>query len=228
MNLNEPITLRQLISFVMTPDETERRNKDWMQKRLFKHLHKISCYPFERHNPTLKRITSRYKTVVEELLSKKKTKPYDMPICVHVNEFSGEIEVTLKNPKYIAPENGLLPWGGENPPEGYYNCNDDKHNEHFAFGFTSWSKIIDTSVIVETTKLQIWEILGEILWEMTFDGFSEKECNQNQKKLKKILDERVKEITDGESVELTDGEDGKFKVVAAKSFLEDLKNIRKI
>lgn len=103
-----------------------------------------------------------------------------------------EIEYTsvcLLNPKYISPRKNLQPWGGKNPPKGYYNCNLNKHNKKFAFGFGDWERYTNAKII-DDIGLSLDEIVTEILWELTFNGFTEEEHN----KLLNMLKERMKEI----------------------------------
>lgn len=136
-----------------------------------------------------------YSKVVKELLGKKKTKPFKYKIFVDEAEdwFDKHkyIDVSLLNPRYVEPAAGLKPWGGgpgQKIPEGHYNCNAVKHNKHFAFGSVKWSEIIDTPVINDTDRSNE-QILGEILWELTFYGWTEKRV----KKTWDVIGQRVKE-----------------------------------
>ena len=190
--MKDILTLRQLI---VTVEETD----DWKDK-LFEYLYnKDNGYVGKtvKFESTVK----SYTHVIEELKKKKKTKPFKYSISVERKRDSIDekffIDVSLLNPDYVAPEKGLKPWGGKNPPKGYYNCNADKHNERFAFGYTSWSKLIDTTVTVWTDKLKWWEVLAEILWELTFNGFTEKDCEKFNSMLEKRLDESLKDIKSG-------------------------------
>jgi hypothetical protein len=98
----------------------------------------------------------------------------------------------------------LKPWGGmrgKKVPKGYYNCNADKHSKTFACGFTPWSKLIDTPIIIESKKT-LEECLAALLWELTFYGWSETRCDANVKEIKKHIDESVKEIKEGKCVKI--------------------------
>ena len=226
MNLKNQITLRQLISFVKKDDDTQPRNKKWMLKRLYKYLWDMHQYPFDKKNPSLTKITRQYEDVITELLSKKKVKSNAMPIVARsMKPDDDRIEIALLNLKYEVPKRGLKPWGGKNPPKGYYNCNSYKHNKYFGFGKSSWSKLIDTPIIDETMSLQPWELLGEILWELTFDGNTEKQCDKNFEILKEKLSKAIKEIKRGECVELPNKNNKEFKVVIAKSVFDCLNKI---
>jgi hypothetical protein len=128
-----------------------------------------------------------YSTVVKELLSKPKTKSCGMPWCVkeEIDSYDKKkfLNVYLRNPKYINPPKGLSPWGGKNPPKGCYNVNLDKYSPTFSAGFTSWSKLIDNSIDIEECSVTLERVVAEILWELTFYGWTEKSINTFKKKI---------------------------------------------
>lgn len=187
---------------------------------------------FEGQAPILLSKTSfAYAKVVKELLSKKKTKPYKYKIFVDDAEDWYDqhkyIDVSLLNPRYVAPSIGLKPWGGapgQTVPKGYYNCNAIKHNKRFAFGFVKWSELIDTSVINNTDRSND-QILGEILWELTFYGWTEKRVEKTWN----VIDQRVKEakqeVKEGKCIEILPKKEGGKKIVIPDSVIKQLKDI---
>jgi len=184
------LTLRQLINLVEC-------REGWKNK-LFNYLYKKSKKSFATRKVILEDTTKAYSNVIEELKSKKPSKPNDFPIIIKiVKDFIDKkpfVDVCLLNPNYVAPKRGLLPWGGKNPPKGHYNCNDSKHNQYYAFGYSSWNDVIDTKIIVKTRKLKPWQYLGDILWELTWHGFTEKDSQKFNKDLKTRLSKAIKQI----------------------------------
>jgi hypothetical protein len=180
--------------------------------------------------PSLETTTESYRKVLEELTAKPKAKPYKMPIFVRMSkDFFNKtlyVDVCFLNPKYEAPAKGLKPWGGK-PPEGHYNCNLNKHSQYFAFGWTPWSKIIDTPVELHRSvkKLSPEAILGEILWELTFNGWSEEDAEKKGKEILSRCEEAKKDIKEGKFVELPPKKKGDFKVVIPDCVQQQIKDI---
>ena len=140
---------------------------------------------------------ARYSTVVQTLLSKKKSKP-DMPWLVSKGD------AYFINQKYEAPAKGLKPWGchrGQKPPIGYYDINSDKHCYTFAAGFKSWDKIIDASIIIKG-NLSLEQAVAEILMEITYYGINEVEIQKATNSIKKRLDKAYEEIKNGKYTEI--------------------------
>ena len=186
------LTLRQLISLI----ECKIGYKD----ALFDYLYFIEKN-FPASGITREQIVKTYSSVIKELKRIKPQKPFRYEIVVQKakDHFDKKpyVDVYMLNPDYVKPDENLKPWGGENAPEGYYNCNDEKYNERFAFGYTSWKEVIDTKINVRTpiTSHFDWpRILAEILSELTFYGFTEKICKKNIKKLKLRLCETIKTV----------------------------------
>lgn len=189
---------------------------------------------FEWQAPILLNKTSlAYSKVVKKLLNKKRTKPYKYKILVEEAEdwFDKHkyIDVSLLNPRYVEPPAGLKPWGGgpgQKIPEGHYNCNAVKHNRRFAFGLVKWSEIIDTPVINKTDRSNE-QILGEILWELTFYGWTEEKV----KKTWDVIDQRVKEakedIKQGRYTEILPEKEGDKKLIVTETFKKGIEEIRK-
>ncbi len=183
------LTLRQLIFLVEC-------RQGWKEK-LFKYLCDKDDRPIKRSDK-MKATVAGYGKVMEELKSKKQAKPDEMPIVIkQAKDFFDKtpfIDVCFLNPNYVAPKKGLLPWGGTPVPKGHYNCNDKKHNQYYGFGYSQWSKIIDTRIIRENVKVPFYVCLAEILYEMTFHGFTEKEVNKFNDNLSKSLVKALKQI----------------------------------
>lgn len=156
--------------------------------------------------PTMEQTIMSYTKVIDELLGKPKVKPYSMPWLVEerVDYFDKKkyVDVCFLNPKYVAPAKGLKPWGGKNPPKGHYNCNDNKYNRTFATGFVPWSKLIDTPIINDT-KYPLERVVAEILWELTFYGWTEEQTNKRMKEIDKKLVEAMQDIKEGKGIELS-------------------------
>lgn len=181
--------------------------------------------------PAMEQTVSSYTHVVKELLSKPRVRPYSMNWVVKesVDFFDKKkyADVCFLNKKYVAPAKGLKPWGGvkgHKIPKGHYNCNANKHSQYFACGFTPWSKIIDTPIINEA-GYPMERVVSEILWEMTFYGWTEEKTNANVKTIKSRIDEAVKEVKEGKCIELPPKKKGGFKVVIPDSVSTQIVNI---
>ena len=169
--------------------------------------------------PSIKKTVDSYTDVVNELLSKPKVCAYKMDWVVKesLDIFDKVMyaDVSFLNKKYIAPAKGLKPWGGEKGkkiPRGHYNCNDNKYNQYFACGFTPWSKIIDTPVINEA-GYTLERVVAEILWEMTFYGWTEKKVDVHIKDIKVKIDKAMKQVKEGKCIELPSKKKGGYNIV---------------
>lgn len=178
-------------------------------------------YVSKKDRPTLEQTIGAYKPVVKELLHKPRTKTYPLSWLVEECQNPGEdikyIGVCFLNPKYVAPAKGLKPWGGKNPPKGYYNCNLNKHNRTFGVGFEPWSKIIDTPVIITAPECSLEEAVAEILWEMTFYGWSEESVISKSNQIKGKLKQAEKEIKEGKCITIPPNTKDGFTVVIPES-----------
>lgn len=105
--------------------------------------------------------------------------------------------VCLLNNKYEEPPQGKNPWYANNPPIGYYNANLNKYTKFYALMGMDWISLINANVVVEEsaydTKNEI--LLAEILWEISFYGFTEKKVEEFVKKLNKSADSVKKSIS---------------------------------
>lgn len=179
-----------------------------------------------------------YKHVIDELLALPPSPPYKFPIHISKSVMDvllepGEvaeeyIDVAMINPNFVEPPEELKPWGcreGENAPEGFYNVNDEKHNKYFGFGLSPWSHIIDTEIVIEVPHLAPFELLAEILWELTFYGWSETKQKEFGDMLVERMEEAKREIDAGECTTLPKKEGDKFTVVIPDCVKEQIKKI---
>lgn len=171
-----------------------------------------------------------YSAVLNELLSLEMTKAYRYKFLVEevtdLIDKTSYVDVSLLNPRYVAPTPGLKPWGGgrgKKVPPGYYNCNLAKHNRRFAIGPISWSTLIDTPVINRTSYCNEY-VLGEILWELTFYGWSSKKVAMTWKTISDRLSKAKKEVKKGKCIEFPSAE-GRYKVVIPESVQKQLEDI---
>ena len=92
--------------------------------------------------------------------------------------------ISLLNPNYEAPDEGLKPFGGKwndksNAPEGHYNWNCDNCNETFAIDGKNRDRIAFGKFILTDAAKNITfvELVAEFLWELTFNGWTESQSN---------------------------------------------------
>lgn len=167
---------------------------------------KDNSYPNKK--PVSVKVTvNAYMPVIKELLSKPLAKAY--PKHIHVEEVidDGEkyADVYLVNTNYVAPKPGLKPWGGSKGskiPKGHYNCNLEKYNKRFAFGFVKWGKLIDTP-IENHTSYDNNKLLAEILWELTFYGWTEANIDKTMQMITGRVNEAKKQIKSGKYKEIS-------------------------
>lgn len=186
--------------------------------------------------PELSTTIAAYTKVVKELLGKPRVRRYSMDLVVKesIDWFDKKPypDVCFLNRRYVAPKKGLKPWGckrGQKPPRGHYDVNANKHNQYFAAGMTPWSKIIDTPVVNEA-GYKMEKVVAEILWELTFYGWTEDKVDASMKVIKGKLEKAMKEIKQGKSIELPPSEKGGYKIVIPDSVSQqfiDLANKRK-
>jgi len=175
--------------------------------------------------PSMEQTIGSYTRVVNELIQKPKARKYSMSILVReTKDFFDKhkyADVCFLNPKYIAPPKGLKPWGGKNPPAGHYNVNNNKYSRIFAMGWTPWSKIIDTPVINDA-GYSPERLLAEILWELTYYGWTEEMVNINVKEISKNVKKARKEIKAGKCIELPPKKKGGYKIVIPDSVSQQI------
>ena len=180
--------------------------------------------------PTLEQTREAYDKVIVELINKPRAKAYSMHWLLKesIDPFDKKpyADVCFLNPKYVAPPKGTKPWGGKNAPKGHYNCNLNKYNRTFAAGWTPWSKIIDTPIVNEA-NYPLEKVVAEILWEMTFYGWTEEKVNTNVKAITGKIKESVKEVKEGKCIEIPPSKEGGYKIVIPNSISKEISDISK-
>jgi len=188
-------------------------------EKVYKLINKKDKY--HKPSPTLEQTTEAYQPVVKELLHKPRTKAHALTWLVEEYQNPGEkikyIGVCFLNTKYVEPPKGAKPWGGKNPPKGHYNCNLNKYNRTFAVGFTPWSKVIDTPVAITAPKCSLEQAVAEILWEMTFYGWSEERVNSQVDHINGKIKQAKKEIKEGKCITIPPKTKDGFTVVIPES-----------
>jgi hypothetical protein len=216
--MTKEMTLRQLIELIEA--------NDWMNN-VFKYLYEKNSTNV-KSKPTFKKTKEGYSKVISELKNKPVSSGFKLHILIRNRKdlFNKEkyIHVCLVNPRYVEPPKGLKPWGGK-PPKGYYNLNLDKYCKYFAFGYGSWSKVIDAKVIVEPKHLKEWGCLAEILWELTFNGFTEEKNNEFFEFLKNRVKEIKKQVKKGKCTTLKRKTQKGFDVVIPDCVKGDIEKI---
>ena len=140
---------------------------------------------------------SAYKNVIIQMMLKP-IKKASMPLYVSYEKDSfGEntdmyYSVCYYNNKYQTPPNGKKPWHGAKHSEEYYNANLNKYNKLFGIIGNDWSSLVNADVIVDKSAINASneELVTEILWEITFYSFSEKESD----KFVNNLNKRIKSV----------------------------------
>lgn len=143
---------------------------------------------------SLEKCTNAYRSVIMQMMMKP-LKKADKPIHVSYEKEFGDLDgdmyysVSLLNTKYEAPPKGKKAWYGANCPPGHYNANLDKHSRLFAVMGDDWTALVNADVVVDKTaqSASTEQLIAEILWEITFHGFSEKQAKQFLNKLKKSV-----------------------------------------
>jgi len=181
--------------------------------------------------PSMEQTVGSYTKVVQELLSKPRVRAYKYPWLVQesLDPFNHKkyADVCYLNPSYVEPAEGLKPWGGskgKKVPKGYYDANNSKCSRTFGVGFTPWSKIIDTPIINEA-NYSLERVVAEILWEMTFYGWTEEKVKTKVFEITGKLKKAQKEIKEGKCVELPPKKKGGFTVVIPDSVSQQIIDI---
>jgi len=189
-----------------------------------------SGYP-ECDRLSLETVANNYGRVVKELLSKPKVKAYSMPFVIDnaVDPFDKTpyLDVYLRNRRYVAPPKGKKPWGGvrgKKMPKGKYNCNLSKYNLRYSLMGIRWSKLIDTP-IENKAGCSNEQVIATLLWELTFDGWTEEKTAENTEILKERLKEAIKEIKSGKCITLPPKTKGGMKVVIPDSVNKQIMDI---
>jgi len=210
------------------------------------YLFKKDCHMMQNsitpENPLLREDTeSSYLCVIEELMSLPNSEPKHLPFFVSWREDKYEeseevsqkfVDVCLINLQYIEPPKNLEPWGcvgDEEAPEGHYNLNEEKYNKYFGYGLTPWNELIDTEIINEIEELKDYEILAEILCELTFYGWTQQKQEEFSDMLEERMDQVKEEIKDGKCTVLKRENENQFDVVIPDCVKKDIeKGLNKI
>ena len=168
--------------------------------------------------PTVEQTVFNYSRVVKELMGKPKVKAYSKPILVETRvDFDKKpyIDVCLLNRHYVKPPKDAKPWGstrGQKVPTGKYNCNADKYNRCFSLMGIPWSKLIDTEIYIKG-KCTLEDALANLLFEFTFDGWTEKKVKENTDFILDCISEAEEDIKKGNCITLQPKKKGGLKVV---------------
>ena len=197
----------------------------------------VYSYIYNKDNETTKKVEfktveSQYNPVVKELLELPKVKPSSKPILVKVTKgWEGDLytDVCLLNKSYVKPTKGLKPYGakkGKKIPKGCYNVNLSKYNQYFSISFTPWSEIIDTPII-NKTKLPLVSVIGEILWELTFYGWNQKENKKKKEDIIESIDKVKEEIKAGKVTKIKKTSKNGLDIVIPDSVMKVFKDYNK-
>lgn len=200
--------------------------------KVFAIIHKRdSGYIAECDRLSLDTVVISYGRVIKELLSKPKVRAYHMPIVVEnaIDQFDKTpyIDVYLRNRKYVKPPKGKKPWGGvrgKKIPKGKYNANLSKYNLRYSLMGVRWGKLIDTP-IENKSENSNEEVIAAILWQLTFDGWTEEKAAKSVEILKGRLKEATDEIKAGKCITLPPKTKGGMKVVIPDSVNKQIMDI---
>jgi hypothetical protein len=194
-------------------------------------INKRDCGYAGEEKPALAQTEFNYSRVVKELMGKPKVKADKMPILVRINvdpfDKKEYIDVCLLNPRYVKPPKGAKPWGakrGQKVPKGKYNIDLNKYNQYFSIMGTRWSKIIDTEV-VNKAGCSNEEAVARILWELTFDGWTEEKVVEKTNFIMDRIKEAEKDIKAGKCITLEPSKKGGMKVVIPDTVSKQLLDI---
>jgi len=181
--------------------------------------------------PTVAQTEANYSRVVKELMGKPHVKAYPMPFLVtnQVDPFDKTpfIGVCLRNRRYVEPPKGAKPWGGVRGkaiPKGHYNINLSKYNQRYSIMGIRWSRLIDTPIENES-NCSLEEVVSHILWELTFDGWSEEAAQKKMDFIKEHLKNAAREVKEGTCVTLPPSKKGGMNVVIPDSVNQQIMDI---
>lgn len=115
------------------------------------------------------------------------------------------IDILIKNEKFVEspPNDTLKPWGGEHDkkddcPEGHYNLNWEGYNEYFGTGWLDHEKIWHGPIEVDDNAWEmlnesIHEVMANVLYELTFYGYTTKVRNE----FAEDMDRRLEDVKSG-------------------------------
>jgi hypothetical protein len=154
-----------------------------------------------------------YRDVMATLLAIPPTPPVH-PIRLSVyqendDQTHGEyVDVALLNQHYVPPPTDLQPeWGrrGQPPSAGHYDAEAHVYQPVFGIGLTPWPEIIDSTLYADSADFAdlsrlcptLAHVLAEILWEITFYGYSDAKRQEVVDSLKAAMDEYDQAKADG-------------------------------
>lgn len=179
---------------------------------------------FEEH---LKGCELSYSATIKELLSYKSCDEPAVLIFDYVEDDfdKGEFyyKVSLKSPKYEEePPKNLKPYGGKSDdkndhPEGHFNFNWEGYVETYGISGKNRNRLAFGKFLLtdaaKATNVSLSEIITEFLWELTFEGFLEKDSDEFWDKIEK----QAKEIKEEDLLDWKD----------VKKELEKFNNLKK-
>lgn len=130
----------------------------------------------------------RYSAVIDELWHLPPTKP-GLPIFLdhHWDEdYVTYIDVALWNTAWTPA-----------PPGGDPHC--EAHSQVLGMGLTPWSELIDAAIYVSDLDVihdlcpTLPDVLAEVLWELTFYGWSDADVQATREGIVKSMDEYRKD-----------------------------------
>jgi hypothetical protein len=147
---------------------------DWEKVYLYIHLKNA-----EHAEPSdLEDVRRSYNKTIDELLSNKPTLPYHFKIVVKT-ELDWFYTHLIENPHEIKVGAAFLLDDEKTLDRSKYEYTDvsfspiDKSCEEMCGDLSPWSEMLSMPIVNEL-NLSNEALLGEILWEITFHGFSEK------------------------------------------------------
>lgn len=163
-------------------------------------------YDYEKDvNEKLKNFSAGYAATINELLSFEPSDKHQIIELVLIendpfNDNESWINVLIKNDKFIKnPPENLKIWGGNSNdegdcPEGHYNINWNGYQKHFGISGIERAKMLDSPIEIERNAFEflnrrIEAVIGEIIFECTFNGFLEKDCEKFWEEIKSRIDD---------------------------------------
>ena len=166
--------------------------KDIISYLINKHRDQIEEYEKDV-DEKLKNYAAGYAAVIEELLSFEPSEEQQTIELVLVkndflNEYEDWVKVLIQNNDYVKePPENLKIWGGKEDendcPDGHYNVNWRGYNKHYGISGLDRNKLLDNPIEIEQDAFEFLDrrieaVVGEILHELTFQGFLEEDCKE--------------------------------------------------
>jgi hypothetical protein len=131
-----------------------------------------------------------------------------------LNPEDSYIHWSMYNKNYEEPAEGLKPWGGEHDdpndaPEGYFNVNWENYCPHFSLSGVPWRIIANLDVTFDDTvkesmgETSMEEIFAALLYDLTFDGYTEYEAQFGFKMMMKgVINDKEEAIPYEEAMKI--------------------------